>query len=178
MCAYEALPLVGSERLVLRAPRMDDAGRVAALANDIGVSGNLSRMPHPYGIDDARSFLAKTSSGDWMNGGNFAIEHPVDGLIGMIGFDLSAQPMGPEMGYWLGRPYWGRGYATEAARAALAWASSDWGRRVVVAGHYPDNPASGEVLVKTGFLYTGEVKARPSLARGHDVPTRMMVWLA
>ena len=84
----------------------------------------------------------------------------------------------PEMGYWLGRPYWGQGYATEVAERALVWANRDWGRRYVMAGHFADNPASGQVLSKAGFLYTGEVRQLPSVARGGEVPARMMVWLA
>ena len=79
----------------------------------------------------------------------------------------------------LGRPFWNRGYATEAARAALKWAKRDWGRKVVVAGHFADNPASGQVLVKSGFLYTGDVEMRACTARGGALtPTRLMVWLA
>jgi RimJ/RimL family protein N-acetyltransferase len=82
------------------------------------------------------------------------------------------------MGYWIGRPYWGRGFASEAAAGALAWAEQDWRRKLVVAGHFADNEASAQVLIKTGFLYTGEVQTRHSRARGAAVQTRMMVWLA
>ena len=82
------------------------------------------------------------------------------------------------MGYWIGRPYWGQGYATEAATAALAWAGAGWGKRLVVSGHFADNPASGRVLEKAGFLYTGVVEPRHSKARGEAAATRMMVWLA
>jgi RimJ/RimL family protein N-acetyltransferase len=83
-----------------------------------------------------------------------------------------------EIGYWLGRPFWGRGLMTDAVVAALAWVGGAWGRRFVMAGHFADNPASGQVLIKTGFLYTGEVLSRFSIARGEESPTRMMVWLA
>ena len=67
---------------------------------------------------------------------------------------------------------------TEAARAAMAWAREQWGRRVVVSGHFADNPASGRVLEKAGFLYTGEVQPRHCHARGQTADTRMMIWLA
>ena len=60
----------------------------------------------------------------------------------------------------------------------MAWARQDWRKKLVVAGHFADNPASGQVLVKAGFLYTGVVEHKPSTARGESVPTRMMVWLA
>ena len=66
----------------------------------------------------------------------------------------------------------------EAVQGALAWAKNDWRKKLVVAGHFADNPASGQVLVKAGFLYTGVVEAKPSVARGEPVDTRMMIWLA
>ena len=65
-----------------------------------------------------------------------------------------------------------------AVRAALGWVKRDWRKRLVVAGHFADNPASGQVLCKAGFLYTGDVEPRASRARGDEVPTRMMIWLA
>ena len=88
-----------------------------------------------------------------------------EGVVGGLGF--FTPPDGRlEVGYWIGRDWWGRGLATEALSGALAWAGRDWRRRYVVAAHFADNPASGQVLVKAGFLYTGEVKPLPSRARG------------
>jgi RimJ/RimL family protein N-acetyltransferase len=86
--------------------------------------------------------------------------------------------MAPETGYWIGRDYWGRGFATEALEGAMVWASRKWKRRALVAGHFADNPASGRVLEKAGFLYTGEVRKPFSRARQSPVDTRRMVWLA
>jgi len=98
--------------------------------------------------------------------------------MGLLGFDHKRGSRA-EIGYALGRRFWNRGYATEAVRAGLKWVKRDWRKSVVVAGHFADNPASGQVLCKAGFLYTGDVELRPSRARGrNDVPTRMMVWLA
>ena len=102
---------------------------------------------------------------------------PGEGLIGGLGFHARGG-LGPEVGYWLGRPYWGLGLASEALAAAMAWAQGEWDQRCVVAHHFVDNPASGVVLVKAGFLYTGEVAPRPCRARGEDTPSRGMVWLA
>ena len=84
----------------------------------------------------------------------------------------------PETGYWIGREFWGRGFATEALEGALVWAGKRWKRRALVAGHFSDNPASGRVLEKAGFLYTGETRTAFSRARGENADTRMMVWLA
>ncbi len=108
----------------------------------------------------------------------FAVEHRDFGVIGMLSFHEMA-PGRQELGYWLGRPFWGRGYATEAVAGALRWARSDWRKNVVWAGHFADNRAAGQVLCKAGFLYTGDVEPRPSAGRGGaEAPTRMMVWLA
>jgi RimJ/RimL family protein N-acetyltransferase len=133
-------------------------------------------MPYPYDRRNAEIFLDNVDRRDPDIEEVFAIDLGGE-LIGVIGFS-PAEFSQPEVGYWLGRPYWGRGFATEATKAALTWASEDWRRRVVVAGHFADNAASGEVLVKAGFLYTGEIQMRRSAARDDQpTPTRMMVWL-
>lgn len=166
---------IETQRLTLRPPRRSDASRIAALADDIDIARMTTRLPHPYSREDAETFLAhiERSGAETV----FVIDCAPDGPVGMIGFS-PVDGLGPEVGYWLGRAYWGQGLATEAARAALAWARDSWRRRVVVSGHFADNPASGRVLVKAGFLYTGQIEARHSLARGESAPTRMMVWLA
>lgn len=170
-------PVIATPRLRLRAPRAADAPRIAALANDADVARMTTRMPHPYGLADAETFLEACGFKDGAQEPVFAIEHDQAGVVGMLGFHQDdAGRM--ELGYWLGRPYWGQGLATEAASAALVWAGQDWKRRYLLAGHFADNPASGQVLCKTGFLYTGDVVLRHSLARGAPAPTRMMVWLA
>lgn len=173
----DGAPVISTERLRLRPPRPEDAPRIAALANDEGVAKMTTRMPFPYGEEDARSFLARCQDHDPRREQVFAIEQDGSGLIGMLGFHPDEEGR-TEVGYWLGRPYWGQGYATEAADRALAWVSESWGRRYLMAGHFADNSASGKVLCKTGFLYTGEVQPRHSLARGEPCATRMMVWLA
>ena len=168
---------IDTPRLRLRTPRAQDADRIAALVGDFEVSRTLARVPHPYGRGDADAFLASTA--DWPPQVKpMAVELPSDGLIGMLGFQYEPGVPWAEIGYWFGRPWWGRGLATEAVTGALAWAGGRWGRRVVLAGHFVDNPASGRVLEKAGFLYTGAVEERLSLARGGAVRTRMMVWLA
>ena len=178
MSVIERSPRIETRRLALRAPTMSDAGRIAALANDLGVARMTTRLPHPYLRGDADAFLARMAALDYAREAVFAIELEQEGPIGVVGLHPSGS-FAPEIGYWLGRPYWGRGFATEAARAALVWAHKGWGRRHVHARHFSDNPASAEVLCKVGFLYTGEVRLLPSRARGGEaVPSRMMVWLA
>ena len=181
MCVIDSAPDiregVSTQRLNLRRVRPSDAEAVARLASDYAICSMSTRMPHPYGREDADAFVRLVSGQDRERENTFAIEHDRDGLVGVVGFH---QPRGAalEMGYWIGRPYWGKGYATEATIGALQWARTDWRRKMVVAGHFADNAASGAVLVKAGFLYTGEVQNRHSRARQATVPTRMMVWLA
>jgi len=177
MCALELEPRVETERLVLRPPGMHDAWRIADLVNDIDIARMTTRIPHPYSLADAEGFLARHVSGEAAGERLFAIEHRDFGVIGMIGFHRQDAAY-PEVGYWLGRTFWGRGFASEALKAALAWAKGSWGKRAIASGHFADNPASGRVLVKAGFLYTGGVAWRESVARGEPAPTRMMVWLA
>lgn len=178
MVDLDISPAIETERLRLRAPQRRDAERIAMLANDLDVARMTTKMPHPYALADAEAFLAQAEGHDPARERAFAIEAPGEGLVGMLGFHPRAEDGRPELGYWLGRAYWGRGYATEAARASLRWAARAWRRRMVVAGHFSDNAASGQVLCKAGFLYTGEVKLQHCLARGEQTPTRMMIWLA
>lgn len=156
---------------------MDDAERITEFASDIDVARMTTSIPHPFERAYAEDFLRRMEERERADEAVFSIEHPKDGLVGVIGFHPADAPA-PEVGYWIGKPYWGQGYATEAASAAIRWAGQGWGKRFVVSGHFTDNPASGRVLEKTGFLYTGVVEPRHSMARGEEAATRMMVWLA
>lgn len=188
MSRLETQAVLTTPRLTLRPPRRADAPRLAALAGDYDVARMTTRMPHPYHLSDAERFLAHCETRDPGRDQVLAITTSEDGLIGMIGVHSQQTPppsgratipaLGPEIGYWLGKPWWGRGLATEAAQAVLGLARRGAGRKVLVSGHFADNPASGGVLTKAGFLYTGVVEDRYSLSRGQPVPTRMMVWLA
>ena len=141
-----------TERLVLRAPRDTDAKAIALLVNDRRIAENTLRIPHPYGLADAQAFIASANAGD----GEivFVIAGRDGGVLGCCGI---AQRGGatPEIGYWLGVPFWGKGYATEAARAVIDHAFVDLGHDTLVAGARVSNPASRRVLEKCGFQWTG-----------------------
>jgi RimJ/RimL family protein N-acetyltransferase len=169
-------PTLRTGRLTMRAPRAGDAPRMATLANDFDIARMTTRIPHPFAVADAAGFIARVQAHDASHEAVFIIETDGAGLVGVLGLHPSSA--GTEIGYWLGRPFWGMGFATEAARAALAYAVEAWGRRFIVSGHFDDNPASGRVLGKAGFLYTGEIQPRWSVARAETARTRMMVWLA
>ncbi len=177
MCVIETSPVVETRRLVLRAPGLQDCPRIAALANDADIARMTLRMPHPFGTGDAEQFVVAVAGQNPSKAATFVIEHEDHGVVGVLGLFQDADPA-PETGYWIGRDFWGRGLATEALEGAMVWASKRWRRRALVAGHFSDNPASGRVLEKAGFLYTGEVRDGFSRARNAVVKTRRMVWLA
>jgi len=138
-----------TERLVLRAPRFEDAKRVAALVNDRRIAENTARIPHPYGIADAKEWIGAVIS---QSAETYLITIGGE-AVGACGLDLRDGV--PEIGYWLGVPFWGRGYATEAARAVIDHAFGNLGHEVLTAGARISNPASRRVLEKCGFQWTG-----------------------
>jgi RimJ/RimL family protein N-acetyltransferase len=177
MCNLRVEPRIETERLILTPASAAYVDQVIPLINDFDIARMTSRIPHPYGEAEAVAFRETLGRMDGARDSLFQIETRDGELIGAVGADQSDGPF-PEIGYWIARAHWGRGYATEAAAAMRDWARRVFGCRAVVAGHFADNAASGRVLIKCGFLYTGEVRRRFSLARGEDAATRMMVWLA
>ena len=160
--------ILESQRLLLRPPEPGDAPTIALLMNDWDVVKNLSRSPFPYSEDDANVFIGRQEEGrakatDFA----FAVTRKSDSaFIGMCGVHLREK--GYEIGYWLGRPYWKQGYATEAAGEVLAFTFRNLRADTIEAGWFHDNPASGHVLRKLGFRADGAGE-RNCLARGHSV---------
>jgi len=152
-----ASPVLETARLLLRAPRLDDAQALAALANDRRIAENTARIPHPYGLADAQSFLRHLDNSEREIA--FAITLADDTLIGLCGLQ-DERGETPEIGYWLGVPYWGQGYATEAVRALIDHAFEDIGLERLEAGARVSNPASRRVLEKCGFQWSGVILTR------------------
>jgi [ribosomal protein S5]-alanine N-acetyltransferase len=149
-----------SERLILRPPRPSDIAAMTVWLGDYDVAKNTSRVPHPYGEDDAEAFVACAPEG------RFVIARKQDGLfLGCVGLHPESDF---EFGYWLGKPFWGRGYATEAAQRLVRYAFEVLGQASVHAGWFHDNPASGHVLAKLGARHNGS-HMRECLARGVPV---------
>jgi RimJ/RimL family protein N-acetyltransferase len=145
------IPVLETERLVLRAPRLEDAKAVAQLANDRRIAENTARIPHPYSLADAEKFIASVNRDD--NEIAFLITREKV-VLGAVGISLSEREP-PDLGYWLGVPFWGQGYATEAVRAVIDHAFADLDYEVLGAGARVTNPASRRVLEKCGFQWTG-----------------------
>jgi RimJ/RimL family protein N-acetyltransferase len=135
---------------------------MAVWLGDFDVARMLSRAPHPYGEDDAEAFIAREPTSEQV----FVIERKADGVfLGTIGINPDA---GHELGYWLGKPFWGMGYATEAVHRMVSYAFATFDVDAVHAGFFADNPASGHVLAKLGARHNGSTM-RLSRARGREV---------
>lgn len=169
---------IETDRLVLRPPGPDDSEALYRGISDFEVVRMLGRAPWPYLREHADQFIAAIPGRDPATERPLSIIHREHGLIGGCGFHSTPGEPFVELGYWVARAHWGQGYASEAAAAALAWAGSAWGKRAVRAGHFVENPASGRVLVKVGMLYTGVIGPLHCQARGVDLPSRKLIWLA
>ncbi len=161
---------IATERLVLRPLETRDRARLVKLANNWRVAKNLGTMPYPYTQAAADEWLAKQVE-LWKSGKSKPLAVTLSGeLIGGVGVGVRDDRGDDdwELGYWLGEPYWNRGYASEAAAALRDFAFEALKLERIVAGHFTDNHASGRVLTKTWFRYTSEVQ-RYCLARGTNV---------
>jgi len=146
-----SIPVLETKRLALRAPRLEDAKTVAALANDRRIAENTARIPHPYRLSDAESFIGGAGKA---GEAAFLITLRNKKVIGACGIMFHYDDM-PELGYWLGVPYWGKGFATEALHALIDYAFTDLNHEALQAGSRVTNPASRRVLEKCGFQWTG-----------------------
>ena len=144
-------------RLLLRSFEPGDAMDVWRLAGDPEIAANTTHVPHPYEAGMAEEWIgshaARRARGEAVV---FAIELVEGGeLIGAIGLELAHADRRAEIGYWIGRPFWGQGYATEAAVAVTRYAFEELDLNRIHAGHFPRNPASGKVLEKIGMRPEG-----------------------
>lgn len=162
-----------SERLLLRPPWPEDWRDVHAGIADEGVARNLASAPWPYADTDAQEWCAIPFV---PHAPRFLVTLAGSGeVIGCIGIGpLPVEDGGGdgtmELGYWIARRHWGCGYASEAARAIVEIARAT-GHPRIVASHFLDNPASGRVLRKAGFLPTGTIELRHSKGRGYEAQT-------
>lgn len=150
-------------RLILRPPKTSDADDFVRLLNDFEVSRYLSHVPYPYDRGDAETWINKTRQG-WQagNAASFAItERNTGTVLGAVGVHQSED--GNELGYWLGKAFWGRGYASEAIQAIVAFGFRQTDVRLIHAGTHLDNRASSRVLEKAGFRYVGDQICRSAV---------------
>jgi RimJ/RimL family protein N-acetyltransferase len=146
--AVVSTPVLRTVRLALRAPRLEDAKPYAVLAGDQRVAENTAHIPSPCSVDEARLLIAGSAV------------RPSDYVITVAGEMVGACSLDgcdgiPELALWIGVPFWGYGYATEAARGLIGRAFNDLGHRAVKASARVSNPVARRVLEKCGFQWTG-----------------------
>ncbi len=153
-------PTLETQRLLLRAFVDEDGPRVRELASAREVAATTLNIPHPYEAGLAESWIA-THPEQFQAGeaAHYAITRKQAGdLIGAIGIQIQQAHRTAELGYWIGVPYWGQGYCTEAAEAVVRYCFQQLGLHRVHARHFSSNPASGRVLQKIGMLHEGRLR--------------------
>lgn len=136
---------IKTRRLVLRALRDRDAAEIARLAGDWDVASMTGRIAFPYSEDLAREWMSTIGEGEFVR----AVEYK-GALIGAVGYVANGDGSA-EIGYWIGKPWWGRGFATEAASALVRHCFTTAGFNRLTCCHFVDNPASRRVIEKLGF---------------------------
>ena len=156
---------IETDRLVVRALEPADAPAMHRLIGEWEVARMTANVPHSYEAGMAEDWI--TRSAGLLEAGeayNLAVVHrDVPGLIGSVGLGLPER-RAPVLGYWIGRPYWGRGFATESAGGLVAFGFDALGFEKITASVFPEDPASARVLEKLGFVRTGHAM--------HDAPAR------
>ena len=150
-------PTLETDRLVLRPFAPSDAADVQRLAGHREVALNTERIPHPY-PDGAATAWIETLQPAFDEGREVTLAITLRGsgeLVGAVGLVIDRFHDVAEIGYWISVPYWGKGVATEAARALVSWGFTTLGLERVQAAHFTRNPASGRVLQKIGMRYEG-----------------------
>lgn len=153
------LPVLAAPRLTLRPFLLSDAPIVQRLAGDRAVADTTLTIPHPYADGMAEAWIA-THEGEWTRheGATLAITEPELGLIGAIHLRIELAQRRAELGYWIGVPFWNRGFATEAARTVIEFGFSRLSLQRIYAHHMVRNPASGRVMQKAGMQREGVLR--------------------
>ena len=153
-------PTIETHRLILRPLRASDAEVVQRLAGDREIADTTLNIPHPYEDGMAKAWIE--SQGPGIEDGSlatFAMVLRDDArLTGVMGLKIDRAFNKGELGYWVGKPYWGLGYATEAAVAVLAFGFEALALNRIHAGHFARNPASGRVMQKAGMVLEGTLR--------------------
>ena len=154
-------PTLETERLILRPFVDSDAPRIAELAGEAEIADTTLRIPHPYTARMASQWIGTHEAiRDKGLALFYAIDHKERGeLVGSTGIDIDLLQSRADIGYWIGREFWNRGYATEAAEKLLGYAFTVLRLHKVVSHHFARNQASGRVLEKLGMKREGLLRA-------------------
>ena len=169
--------IIRTPRLVLRPLVAAELPEVARLASDWDVAAMTARIPYPYTLNDAQQWFEGLEEGETVQ----TVTSIHDGrLLGLTGYHPTADRRSAEIGYWIGKSYWGNGYATEAAKALVAFCFDRAGFKELTCCHFADNPASARVIAKLGFTQTGSCdcwsEARRMEAPAHQYELARQTW--
>jgi [ribosomal protein S5]-alanine N-acetyltransferase len=150
-------PTLETKRLILRPFTLQDATVLHELVSAREIADTTLAIPHPYEQGMAEAWIGSHQEGyDEGNSVHFAITvRESSQLVGSIGLQIHPIHSYAEMGYWVGVPYWGNGYCTEAVGAVIKYGFEDKGLNRIYAVHFKRNPASGRVMQKNGMVYEG-----------------------
>ena len=167
---------INSDRLLLRLFTDADAEALFALASDPNVGPRAGWKPH-QSVEESRQIIRTV----FHNPTTWAIVLRQTGeLVGAIGYgpscecQLPALPCEPTVGYWVGKPFWNQGICTEALRMMIDHIRATTTITSLISGHFVDNPASGKVMEKCGFIATGDTCFDESLYTGKHRPIRVL----
>ncbi len=155
-----SLPTLHTERLLLRPFDLADAPAVQKLAGDRVIAATTLNIPHPYEEGIAEGWIMSHPE-RYSRGLGVVFAVVLKGsttLIGSISLAFNQPSQRAELGYWIGRPYWNRGYCTEAARAVVLYGFRQHGLNRIHASFMGSNPASGRVMEKIGMVYEGRLR--------------------
>ena len=149
-----------TKRLILRPITSDDSTRIEELAGDYDVAKSTLNIPHPYPKGSAIQFIESILTAEKSNKiVMFAIiDKELQLLIGLINLNLSLPLKRGELAYWIGKPYWGKGYGTEAAKVLLEYGFNNLELNKIFAASFTSNPGSWRIMEKIGLKYEGTLK--------------------
>jgi len=153
-------PIIKTERLILGKVSFHDIPKIIEYAGNKKVAENTLNIPHPYGENDAVF---------WVNSANYGFAtktqftfglrlKTTNEFIGGMGLKIDKKFSRATLGYWIGEPFWNKGYVTEAVGAILKFGFQELNLNKIYATHLVENPASGKVMIKNGMIKEGELK--------------------
>jgi RimJ/RimL family protein N-acetyltransferase len=158
-----ATPTIPTARLLLGTFESDDAPDLQRLAGAREIADTTVSIPHPYELDHALAWIGNQHR-EAVRGRatNFAIRLlPGSLLIGSVGLrDIDHEHHQAELGFWIGREWWGQGYAREAAAAVIRFGFETLGLNRIYAHHMARNPSAGRVLLHVGMQQEGLLRER------------------
>ena len=169
---------IETRRLLLREFSLSDAPRLTEMIAVPEIIRMLERPPWPYHLSDAKLWL-RTLKGRRQSGESYAyaIDIPDEKLIGCISLEKKNSDVFG-LGYWIGKDFWGQGYASEAAHALMKWAVEEMKITAITAGYFEDNLASAKLLSNLGFVATGSFCTINNPLRDKPVNCLAMRWNA